>query len=239
MSRGVAEQYTVNRRAVWTWLLGATGLLAASLAARLIMHFPQHYPMFSETEFTWDGITQKNRNPLLYVGVGADGLKTGHTSEAGYGLVGSAIRDGRRILLVVNGLDSASQRSQEAERLINWAFRAFETRHLFAAGHPVAEADVWVGAEDRVTLAPARDVIITAPYGMLDNAGVTAHFPQPVEAPVEAGTEIGRLEVSVPGVTPISVPLVAAHAGERGGVTARLKAAASLLMRRVLSAGEG
>jgi len=211
----------------------------ATLAQRMITVHADYYPIFAETEFTWDDITQHNRNPLLGAGVGADGLKTGHTEEAGYGLVASAKRGERRIVLVVTGLESTRQRSQEAERLINWAFRAFETRHLFAAGSPVAEADVWIGAEDTVTLAPVRDVIITAPYGMLDNAGVTAHFPQPVEAPIEAGAEIGHLEVDVPGVTPIKVPLVAAHAVERGGVTAKLKAAASLLIRRVLSFGEG
>jgi len=211
----------------------------ATLAERIITRYPQHYAMFSEAEFTWDGITQSNRNPLLGNGIGADGLKTGHTVEAGYGLVASAKRGERRILLVVTGLESAQQRRQEAERLINWAFRAFETTRLYKAGEPVAEAEIWIGAADKVALAPARDLIVTAPYGMLEKAEISAHFSEPVEAPVAAGAVLGRLEVALPGVTPVSVPLVAMEAVERGGFTARLEAAARLLMKRLLAAGEG
>jgi len=211
----------------------------ATLAERIITRYPQHYAMFSEAEFTWDGITQSNRNPLLGNGIGADGLKTGHTVEAGYGLVASAKRGERRILLVVTGLESAQQRRQEAERLINWAFRAFETTRLYKAGEPVAEAEIWIGAADKVALAPARDLIVTAPYGMLEKAEISAHFSEPVEAPVAAGAVLGRIEVALPGVTPVSVPLVAMEAVERGGFTARLEAAARLLMKRLLAAGEG
>jgi D-alanyl-D-alanine carboxypeptidase (penicillin-binding protein 5/6) len=211
----------------------------ATLAERIITRYPQHYAMFSEAEFTWDGITQSNRNPLLGNGIGADGLKTGHTVEAGYGLVASAKRGERRILLVVTGLESAHQRRQEAERLINWAFRAFETTRLYKAGEPVAEAEIWIGAADKVALAPARDLIVTAPYGMLEKAEISAHFSEPVEAPVAAGAVLGRLEVALPGVTPVSVPLVAMGAVERGGFTARLEAAARLLMKRLLAASEG
>jgi D-alanyl-D-alanine carboxypeptidase (penicillin-binding protein 5/6) len=167
----------------------------ARLAARIIDHYPEHYRMFSEAKFTWDGITQRNRNPLLGVTEGADGLKTGHTEEAGYGLVASALRDGRRILLVVMGLEGPQQRGQEAERLLNWAFRAFETKRLYTAGETVAHARVWIGAADQVALTPARDVIVTVPYGMLEQAEISARFNAPVEAPIEVGTELGRIEV--------------------------------------------
>ncbi len=211
----------------------------ATLAERIITRYPQHYAIFSEAEFTWDGITQSNRNPLLGNGIGADGLKTGHTAEAGYGLVASAKRGERRILLVVTGLESAQQRRQEAGRLINWAFRAFETTRLFKAGEPAAEAEVWIGAADKVVLVPARDLIVTVPYGMLEKAEISAHFSEPIEAPIAAGAELGRIEVALPGVTPVSVPLVAAEAVERGGITARLEAATRLLMRRLLAAIEG
>ncbi len=211
----------------------------ATLAERIITRYPQRYAMFSEAEFTWDGITQNNRNPLLGNGIGADGLKTGHTAEAGYGLVASAKRGERRILLVVTGLESSQQRRQEAGRLINWAFRAFETTRLYKAGEPVAEAKIWIGAADTVALAPARDLIVTVPYGMLEKARISAHFSEPVEAPVAAGAVLGRLEVALPGITPVSVPLVAAEAVERGGITARLEAAARLLMKRLLAASEG
>jgi D-alanyl-D-alanine carboxypeptidase (penicillin-binding protein 5/6) len=211
----------------------------AVLAERIITRYPQHYGMFAETEFTWDDITQDNRNPLLDAGIGADGLKTGHTEEAGYGLVASAKRGERRILLVVTGLTSAQQRSQEAERLINWAFRAFETQRLFKAGVPVAETDVWIGAEDRIALAPARDLIVTVPYGRLEEAEISAHFASPVEAPIVAGTEVGRLEVTIPGVTPVNVPLVTVNGVERGGVTTRFEAAAQLLIQKLLAARDG
>jgi len=210
-----------------------------TLAARIITRYPDHYAMFAEREFTWDGITQKNRNPLLGAEVGADGLKTGHTAEAGYGLVASAVRDGRRVLLVVNGLDSPQQRSQEAERLINWAFRAFTTHRLYKAGEPVAEAKVWIGAAARVALAPARDVIVTVPYGMLEKATITAHISEPVEAPIEAGAELGRLEVALPDIAPISVPLVALEPVARGGIRARFEAAAELLMQRLFAGDDG
>jgi D-alanyl-D-alanine carboxypeptidase (penicillin-binding protein 5/6) len=202
----------------------------ATLAEWIITQYPQHYAMFAESEFTWDGITQPNRNPLLGAGIGADGLKTGHTEEAGYCLVASANRGERRILLVVTGLESSQQRRQEAERLINWAFQAFETTRLYKAGEPVAEAEIWIGAVGKVALAPARDLIVTVPYGMLEKAEISAHFSEPVEAPVAAGAELGRLEVVLPGVTPVSVPLVAVEAVERGGIIARLEAAARLLI---------
>jgi D-alanyl-D-alanine carboxypeptidase (penicillin-binding protein 5/6) len=211
----------------------------ATLAMRIIQHYPEHYKMFSEQEFTWDGITQRNRNPLLGGDFPADGLKTGHTEEAGYGLVASAERDGRRVLLVVTGLESMAQRGQEAERLMTWAFRAFETAKLFDAGAKVAEAKVWIGDEAQVALAPARDVIVTAPNGMLAQAQVTVHVPEPVEAPIEAGQEIGRIEVAMPDVAPIQVPLVAMGAVERGGVIPRLKAAAQILIERALAAAQG
>ena len=211
----------------------------ATLAERIITRYPQHYALFAETEFTWEDITQRNRNPLLDAGIGADGLKTGHTEEAGYGLVASAKRGERRVVLVVTGLESSQQRRQEAERLINWAFRAFETTRLYQAGEPVAEAKVWIGAAERVTLAPARDLIVTVPYGALEKAEISAHFPEPVEAPVEAGAELGRLEVALPGVTPVSVPLIAVETVERGGITARFEAAARLLINRILALSEG
>ncbi len=211
----------------------------ATLAERIIEHYPEHYKMFAEEEFTWAEITQRNRNPLLGGEFPADGLKTGHTEEAGYGLVASAEKDGRRVLLVVTGLESMAQRSQEAERLMTWAFRAFTTAKIFDAGEKVADATVWIGAAEQVALAPARDVVVTVPYGLLDQAQISLHFPEPVEAPIEAGQEIGRIEVALPEVAPISVPLVAMGPVERGGILPRLKAGARLLIERALAAAEG
>ena len=151
----------------------------ALLAQLMIRQFPDLYPMFAEREFTWDDIRQENRNPLLDRGVGADGLKTGHTEEAGYGLVAAARRGERRVIVVIAGLDTEDDRLHEAEQLVNWAFRAFETRQLYAAGEALPlEADVWLGARDTVPLAPMRDVVVTAPYGTLDNATLTPALPR-------------------------------------------------------------
>ncbi len=211
----------------------------ARLTEHIIRDYPDYYSMFAEDEFTWADITQQNRNPLLGTGLGADGLKTGHTEAAGYGLTASAKRGERRVILVVAGLESAAQRRQEAERLINWAFRAFDSVTLYEAGEPVTEARVWLGAAPRVALVAARDLVVTVPHGMLDQAEVRAHFRAPVEAPVSEGAELGRLEAVLPEVAPVSVPLVAARQVERGGVRARLEAAAELLFMRLRAALEG
>lgn len=211
----------------------------AILAERVIREFPQYYGYFSEESFTWDGITQRNRNPLLGLGLGVDGLKTGHTEAAGYGLISSAKRGDRRVVLVLAGLESVAQRRQEAERLVNWAFRAFETRALYGAGETVATARTWIGAEEAVGLAPARDVILTAPFGMSDRAEITAEFVEPVEAPIAAGTELGQLRIAVPEMPEVTVPLVAAEDVARGGFGARIGAAAELLLGRVLPGREG
>jgi serine-type D-Ala-D-Ala carboxypeptidase (penicillin-binding protein 5/6) len=206
------------------------------LASLLIERFSQYYPMFAETQFGWDGVEQRNRNPLLGLGIGADGLKTGHTEEAGYGLVASAKRGERRVVMAIAGLDSAGARSHEAERLINWAFRAFETRQLYTAGEGLVEAPVWIGATPRVMLAPERDVTVTAPYGNIEKAALKIRYDAPVEAPVEAGQRIGSIEIAVPDLAPFSVPLVATAAVERGGFVARVQAAAELMLGEVIPA---
>ena len=205
-----------------------------TLATRLIVDFPQYYPMFAETVFTWDGIEQQNRNPLLSLGVGADGLKTGHTEEAGYGLAASAVRGKRRVVMVIAGLNSKSERRHEAERLINWAFRAFETRQLYAAGEGLIEAPVWIGSSASVTLAPERDITVTAPFGALDKATLKVRYAGPVPAPIEEGQRIGHVEISVPDLEPVKVPLVATHMVERGGFLTRVQAAGKLLVMNVL-----
>lgn len=206
-----------------------------TLATRLITEFPEQYSMFAETEFTWDGVRQKNRNPLLSLGVGSDGLKTGHTEEAGYGLVASAVRGERRVVLVVNGLSSSGERRHEAERLINWAFRAFDTRQLYAKGESLIDVPVWIGAEGSVTLAPERDVTVTAPVGALDKAELKIRYDGPVEAPIEEGRRIGQVEIHVPDLPIVAVPLVATQAVERGGFLARIEAAGHLVVDNLIS----
>jgi len=211
----------------------------ARLSERIIRDFPDLYTYFAETEFTWDDITQKNRNPLLGIGLGVDGLKTGHTEEAGYGLAASAKRGERRVIVVVAGLDSPAQRLQESERLINWAFRAFDIRRLFQAGETLAEAEVWIGAEGAVALTPAEDVVAAVPFGRESETRARAEFRAPVEAPIEAGETLGRVIVATPGVPEFSVPLVAAHPVARGGLLARIEAAAVLVLDRLGPAEAG
>ncbi|MEM0923051.1 MAG: D-alanyl-D-alanine carboxypeptidase, partial [Pseudomonadota bacterium] len=191
---------------------------------------------FSETEFTWDGITQSNRNPLLTLGIGSDGLKTGRTEEAGFGLAASAKRGERRVVFVVTGLDTAAQRKQEAERLVNWAFRAFEARALYRAGEPLATADVWIGSSATVPLVPERDVTLLAPSGRLDEARLSIRYQGPVSAPIAAGARLGQIELTAPQMEPVTVPLVASHSVAEGGFLARLEAAAALLIERILPA---
>ena len=204
------------------------------LAALMIRKYPNYYHYFAEREFTWDGVKQNNRNPLLTLGVGADGLKTGHTEEAGYGLVASARRGKRRIVMVVAGLNSAGERRHEAERLINWAFRAFETRRLYEQGEPLTTAPVWIGSSSSVTLAPERDVIVTAPFGSLDKAELRLRYQSPVAAPVAKNTQVGVVEVLVPDMEPVPIPLVTTEAVELGGFLARYQAAGRLLIGKVL-----
>lgn len=199
------------------------------LSQRMIVDFPEYYHYFAETDFTWDKVKQKNRNPLLYLDIGADGLKTGHTEEAGYGLVGSATRNDRRIAFIISGLDSSKSRSVESERLTTWAFREFKTGKIANAGQIVGEAEVWIGAADTVPLAPKDDVIATAPFGGLDKMKVTVRYDGPIEAPIALGQPIAELIVQAPGMPPVSTPLVAAAAVERGGLISRVTAALTTL----------
>ena len=211
------------------------------LTRRIIEDFPKFYEIFAETEFRFDGRAPQNtqnRNPLLRLGIGADGLKTGHTQAAGYGLVGSAVQDGRRIILVLSGLESARQRAREGEAIITWAFRQFTLKSLLKAGTQVATADVWMGETPGVGLVPARD--ITALVPVLGDDAVTAQvvYTGPVRAPISKGDELARL-VFAPGDLPEkSVPLLAAEDVASGGFLVRLKTVSRLLLRRLRQGSE-
>ncbi|MGM0584995.1 MAG: D-alanyl-D-alanine carboxypeptidase family protein [Pseudomonadota bacterium] len=204
------------------------------LAELVIEEFPDYYPYFAETDFEWNGIAQRNRNPLLYGDTGADGLKTGHTEEAGYGLTGSAEREGRRIVFMIGGLESERARAAEAERVVNWAFREFRNETLYRAGQPLGEAEVWLGARGSVPLTLAEDVRVTLPFGATKNLEATLRYTGPVEAPVEQGQRIAELVIEAEGLDPLRVPVVAAEAVERGGYLVRLRAAAGLLLQRAM-----
>lgn len=190
------------------------------VASRLIRDFPQYYKYDSEKTFKYNNIEQRNRNPLVQKGV-ADGMKTGHTDAGGYGLVASAERNGRRVLLVLNGMSTMRQRAEESERLLEWGFREFEDVTLFQAGDTVEAAPVWLGASPTVPLVGGRDVVVTMPRGWRDKAKITVSYPSPIKAPVVRGTTLGRLEVSGPGVPQLDLPLLAGADVPRMGLAGR------------------
>ena len=210
-----------------------------TLASRLISEFPQYYPYFAEDTYTWDGITQPNRNPILASALGADGLKTGHTEEAGHGFVGSAQQDGRRIVFMLGGLESAAARKVESERVLAWAFREFENATLIGAGAEVVRAPVWIGAQDEVGLVTAGDVYATIPFGQKDNVTAIARFEGPLEAPILSGAEVGELIVSIPDMPSQTVPLLAAEEVGVAGFFSRFGAAAGRLTAKALSSAFG
>lgn len=194
----------------------------AKLAQLIIEQFPDYYHYFSEESFVFNGIKQHNRNPLMYKGMGVDGLKTGHTEESGYGLTASAERDGRRLVLVLNGLESMKMRSSESERLLEWGFREFGNYALFKAGDVVTDADVWLGEKPSVPLLIENDLILTLPKVARANMKVVVKFDGPVPAPVQKGQRVGTLSVTAPDVGALEVPLVAGGDVERLGLMGRL-----------------
>ncbi len=197
----------------------------ALLAKLTIENFPQFYGYYAEMEFTYNDIRQGNRNPLLYKKMGADGLKTGHTKNAGYGLTGSAMRDGRRLILVLNGLESAGARSREAERLIEYGFREFSNYALFDAGETVGAADVWLGDAATVPLVIEGPLVTTLTRKARRKMQVKLVYDGPIAAPIEKGARIATLTVTAPGVETLEVPLVAGADIGKLGPLSRIGAA--------------
>ncbi|MFM2356949.1 MAG: hypothetical protein RLZZ528_2685 [Pseudomonadota bacterium] len=208
------------------------------LAIRLITQFPEYYGYFALTEFEFDGRSPDNRfnrNPLLGLGIGADGLKTGHTEEAGYGLVGSAIQNGRRIVFVISGLASMEERAEESERIATWAFREFAQKTVARKGTEIARAPVFLGAEETVSLTVAEDVSMLLPSLVQDRIAGEVAFRQPVLAPVKAGDALGDLILTLPDRDPVTIPLVAAADVPRAGFFGRIRVAAGQIAGRAMS----
>ena len=202
----------------------------ATLALRLIADFPEYYHYYGETEFTYAGIRQSNRNPLLYKSLGADGLKTGHTEEAGYGLTASAVQGDRRVILVLNGLESQKARSEESARLIGWAFREFGNYTLFKAGETVENAGVWLGVDPTVPLIAEQDMTVTLSRKARLDMEVTVVYDGPIPAPLEIGQQVATLVVTAPGEETVEIPLVAGAAVERLGFAGRITASVKHLI---------
>ncbi len=195
------------------------------LARRLITDFPDYFPIYSQREFMFNGIKQGNRNPLLYAVSGADGLKTGHTEAAGYGLVGTVKRGDRRVIMVINGLKSMKERAEESARLIEWAFREYDNYALFKAGDAVADADVWLGEAATVPLVAGEKLEATMPRKSRRDMKVTAVYTGPIAAPIKKGQPVGKLVVSAPGVQTVELPLLAGADVNKLGFMGRMSAA--------------
>ncbi len=202
----------------------------AILAKYIIKNFPEYYGLFAEKSFTFSKIKQGNRNPLLYTNSGADGLKTGHTEESGYGLTGSAKRGDRRLILVLNGLGSARERGREAERIMEWGFREFDNYALFKKGDEVAKARVWLGAKDLVPLQVDEDLTVTMSRKDRRSMQVKLVYNEPIPAPIIKGSPVARLLITAPEMDPIEVPLLAAENVERPGVVKRVMAAVKYVL---------
>lgn len=209
------------------------------LAARLIREFPEYYGYFGLTEFPYDDRAPDNRfnrNPLLKLGIGADGLKTGHTEESGYGLVGSAIQNGRRVVVVITGMATDRERSQEAERILNWAFREFVEKTVATKGTRITDADVWMGSKTKVGLVLDQDLSMLLPSLAQDRLTAEVAFTSPIEAPIAEGQKLAEMTVTVPGMEPTTVPLVADQPVAKGGFASRMKTAFGVLTQRALVA---
>lgn len=214
----------------------------AILADRLITDFPEFYPLFAEQEFEFDNrvpSNRLNRNPLLSMGIGADGLKTGHTQEAGYGLVGSAKQGNRRVIFVITGLDSVAQRAQESQAIVNWAFRQFTMRDIAKEGQQLAQADVWMGSAPTVGLVAGEHTSVLMPALAPSNVEAEVVFTGPVEAPIAKGDALAELVFTPEGMPEVRLPLVADKDVPAGGFVSRISTAAIILFNSLMQRSEG
>lgn len=194
----------------------------AILSAALIRDFPEHYEWYSEKEFTYNGITQHNRNKLLWRDNSVDGLKTGHTEAAGYCLAASAKRGDMRLISVVLGTRSENARAQETQKLLNYGFRFFETHELYKASTKVTESKVWKGAAKQVTLGVETPLSVTVPRGRYDDLVASTNIQQPLIAPIQAGTKLGEVVIKLDDEVIATRPLVALETVEEGSWWRRL-----------------
>jgi serine-type D-Ala-D-Ala carboxypeptidase (penicillin-binding protein 5/6) len=209
----------------------------AKLARYIIQTYPEFYPMFGEREFTWNKIKQPNRNPLLTAIEGADGLKTGYTKEGGYGMVGSAVQNGIRLIVVINGLDDPEDRASEAKKMLEWGFRNFETRTLFAAEQPVGYAKVFGGDSRSVKLASPEPIKVMVQKNGNDKLIARMVYSGPVRAPIEPGQPVGVVKVWRGANIAVEAPVYAAESVGKGSTMQRAIDGASELVIGVFRAG--
>ncbi|WP_405044821.1 D-alanyl-D-alanine carboxypeptidase family protein [Methylocystis echinoides] len=193
----------------------------AKLALYVIQTYPEYYKYYGEKEFTWNNIRQQNRNPLLTMSIGADGLKTGNIEKGEFGMVGSAVQDGRRLIVAVYGAKTAKERAEEARKLLQWGFRNFEEKELFKAGEPVGPAQIYGGTQGSIDLVAKTDVKVLLPRGASERLTGKIVYEGPVIAPVAEGQKIGRLEIKRGSSVVLEQPLEASAAVEEGSLSRR------------------
>lgn len=193
------------------------------IASAIILEHPDTYKLYSQREFTYNEITQKNRNTLLWRDESVDGMKTGHTQAAGYCLVASAVRDNMRLVSIVLGAVSDKSRIAESQRLLNYGFRFFKTQRIYAAGEPVSEARIWMGERDMISLGVARDLYVTLPRDSFDSLQSKVEVSEYIRAPLNLGQELGRSVLMVGNEIINEVPLLALDSIEEGGVFKRMR----------------
>lgn len=193
----------------------------AKLAVHIIRTYPDHYKIFGEREFTWNKIRQQSRNPLLTLSIGADGLKTGFIKESGYGIVGSAVQGGARLIVAINGARSEKDRVDDARRLLEWGFRAFDSRLLFREGATIGEARVFGGDQRYVPLKGAGTIRLLSQRGTADRLLVRVAYTGPLRVPIAQGAEVARLRVMRGNAVALDVPLYAATDVGEGSLTQR------------------
>lgn len=205
-----------------------------TLAVRIIEDFPEYYGYFAQAEFDYENrspANRFNRNPLLGMDIGADGLKTGHTEAAGYGLVGSARQGNRRLAFVVTGLDSQADRSQEARSILNWGFRQFVENTVAEAGDVIAEAKVWMGDHQSISLVAPEDITLLVPAANRDAVSARVEYWGPLDAPIAEGDAVAELVIDVEDLPEKRLTLVADRDVTRGGFVPRLRSAVTILWR--------
>ena len=194
----------------------------AKLGRYLVQNYNEYYSYYAEKEFEFNDIKQPNRNPLLYRNIGADGIKTGHTDAGGYGLIGSGERDGRRVIMVLNGMESSQDRAQNAARVLDWALGRFENKSIAKTGDILEQAPVKMGKEETVAISVAQDVMLTIPKAASKDLKTTINYPRDVMAPIQAGQEVGVLSIHINENETREFPVVAASAVEEKGFVGKL-----------------
>lgn len=192
------------------------------LARALIRDYPDHYKIYAEKYFQYNGINQANRNKLLFRDPSVDGLKTGHTEEAGYCLVSSAVKDNMRLIAVVMGARSEESRAVESQKLLTYGFRYYQTHQLYSLGDEISTVRIWSGKTDNLALGVAEDVFLTIPRGAQSSLKAAMHLDDIIKAPISAGQELGNVTVELNGRQLLDIPLVAQQGIEQAGFFARI-----------------